>query len=441
MIRKLFGSPSYTVAWLGAVAIALLGFTTPEYLKYWYILSAMWLMNVFLYRHIVQCYGSKSFKAMYVLMFVLPLVVECAALVVPYHGWNPFFRSVSTSLVLTYVLFMQMVVAVLGCGCLHHWYRQDRGRTFSAVARRRYRVVAYSVFALCFACYMVGAIYGKNHVVLRRATVEVCQLPQAFEGYKIVQLSDFHLGSMYNSNTMARIVDSVNALNPDMIAVTGDVVTLSSGEMRPFLSILRRLKAKDGVYMVLGNHDYVRYPYFPSPEVKTTDSLAFISMIVDSLRWNLLCDQSRFILRNADTMVVAGSQYIGLPSLKKIKLVGDNTYSYGDLAKTLRGTDGYPVVLLTHNPVVWTREVIQRYPFVDLTLSGHTHAGQMGLYIKNSVAQNVGYNAKTKAGLFHYADQSLYVNAGIGTSAMHSRFLIFPEITLITLTASHPETI
>ena len=441
MIRKLFGTPSYTVAWLGAVAIALLGFTTPEYLKYWYILSAMWLMNTFLYRHIEQCYGSKSFRAMYVLMFVLPLMVECAALVVPYHSWNPFFRSVSTSFVLTYVLFMQMVVAVLGCGCFHHWYRQGRGKALSVVVRHRYLGVAYSMFVLCFACYMVGAVYGKNHVVLRRATVEVNQLPAAFDGYKIVQLSDFHLGSMYNRNTMARIVDSVNALNPDMIAVTGDVVTLSSGEIRPFLSILRLLKAKDGVFVVLGNHDYVRYPYFPSPEVKTADSIAFISMIVDSLRWNLLCDQSRLILRNADTMVVAGSQYIGLPPLKKIKLVGDNTYSYGDLAKTLRGTDDYPVVLLTHNPVVWTREVIQRYPFVDLTLSGHTHAGQMGLYAKSYANQNVGYNAKTKAGLFHYADQSLYINAGIGTSAMHCRFLIFPEITLITLTAPNGKSI
>ena len=128
MIRKLFGSPSYMVAWLATVAIALLGFTTPEYLKYWYMLSAMWLMNVFLYRNIVQLDSYKCFKVMYVLMYVLPLAVECAALMVPYHSWNPFFRSVSTSLVLTYVLFMQMVVAILGLGCLHHWYRQGRGK-------------------------------------------------------------------------------------------------------------------------------------------------------------------------------------------------------------------------------------------------------------------------------------------------------------------------
>lgn len=433
MIRKLFGSPSYMVAWLATVAIALLGFTTPEYLKYWYMLSAMWLMNVFLYRHIVQLYSSKCFKVMYVLMYVLPLAVECAALMVPYHSWNPFFRSVSTSLVLTYVLFMQMVVAILGLGCLHHWYRQGRGKGLSAIARHRYLGVAYSLFAVCFACYMVGAVYGKNHLMVRHVSVAVDGLPSSFEDYKIVQLSDFHLGSMYNRHTMERIVDSVNALNPDMIAVTGDVVTLCSGEMTPYLSTLARLKAKDGVYMVLGNHDYAKYPYFPSPELKTADSIALISMIEDSLHWNLLCDQSCFIVRGNDTIVVAGSQYIGLPSLKKIKLFGDNPYSYGDLNKTLAGIDAYPVVLLTHNPVVWTREVIQHYPFVDLTLSGHTHAGQMGLYTKKYSNQNVGYNDKTKAGLFHCGHQHLYINAGIGTSAMHSRFLIFPEITVIFL--------
>jgi predicted MPP superfamily phosphohydrolase len=122
-----------------------------------------------------------------------------------------------------------------------------------------------------------------------------------------------------------------------------------------------------------------------------------------------------------------------LPSLSKIKLFGDNPYTYGNLPKALARVGHGTVILLTHNPVLWSREVIQKYPFVSLTLAGHTHAGQMGLYWKKYANQVAQYNEKTKAGLFRYNNQYLYINAGIGTSAIHSRFLILPEVTLITL--------
>jgi predicted MPP superfamily phosphohydrolase len=105
-------------------------------------------------------------------------------------------------------------------------------------------------------------------------------------------------------------------------------------------------------------------------------------MVTDSLGWKLLNDECYFVVRGADTIAIAGTQYIGLPSLSKIKLFGDNPYSYGNLSKALAHAGGGTVLLLTHNPVVWSREVIQKYPFVDLTLAGHSHAGQMGLYWK-----------------------------------------------------------
>lgn len=433
VLSKLFGTPSYMIGACSVLAILLLGVTTPEYLKYWYILLAMTLMNVFLYKPIVSHYSGKVFRWMYVAMFVAVFAVEFSALVVPYFGWNPFLRSVATSLVLAYVLFMQFVVAVLGLGCVHSWHCQSRGENLSVVVQKRYLAVAFSGLAVLWLCYFVGMFYGKNHVVVRQVSLPIASLPKGFDGYRVVQISDLHLGSMYNATTIQAVVDSVNALNPDVVAVTGDVVTLGSSELKPYIGILRQLKARDGVFAVLGNHDYCRYPFFPTPACKTMDSLSLIGMLTDSLGWQLLNDECRFVVRGADTVGIAGTQYIGLPSLSKIKLFADNPYSYGNLPKALHSVGKHAVVLLTHNPVVWSREVIQKYPFVSLTLAGHTHAGQMGLYWKKYENQTAEYNSKTKAGLFRYNNQYLYINAGIGTSAMHSRFLILPEVTLITL--------
>lgn len=433
VLSKLFGSPSYMIGAICVLAILLLGVTTPEYLKYWYIMLAMVLMNVFLYRHIVSDYSSRVFRVLYVVMFVAVFAVEFLAVVVPYFTWNPFIRSVATSLVLANVLFMQVVIAVLGLGCVHKWYCQGRRENLSVVVQKRYLAVAFLGLAVLWSCYFVGMFYGKNQVVVRKVSLPIGSLPASFEGYRVVQISDLHAGSMYDRRTMQAVVDSVNALKPDVVAVTGDVVTLCSSELKPYLGILRQLKARDGVFAVLGNHDYSRYPFFPSMAEKTADSTALIAMLADSLGWQLLNDECRFVVCGADSIAIAGTQYIGLPSLSKIKLFGDNPYSYGNLPKALHSVGKHAVVLLTHNPVVWSREVIQKYPFVSLTLAGHTHAGQMGLYWNKYKNQAAEYNSKTKAGLFRYNNQYLYINAGIGTSAIHSRFLILPEITLITL--------
>ena len=298
LLSKLFGSPSYMIGALCVLAILLLGITTSEYLKYWYILLAMVLMNVFLYRHIVSEYSSRAFRMLYIVMFVAVFAVEFSALVVPYFSWNPFFRSVSTSLVLTYVLFMQIVVAVLGLGCIHKWYCQGRRKNLSVVVQKRYLAVAFWGLVVLWLCYFVGMFYGKNQVVVRQVSLTIASLPKGFDGYRVVQISDLHLGSMYNATTMQAVVDSVNALNPDVVAVTGDVVTLCSSELKPYLGILRQLKARDGVFAVLGNHDYCRYPFFPTPACKTMDSLSLIGMLTDSLGWQLLNDECRFVVRD-----------------------------------------------------------------------------------------------------------------------------------------------
>ena len=364
-------------------------------------------------------------------MFVLPILTGIGAMLIPYYTWNPIFRSVSTGAILSYVLFMQLAIAILAVGCIHYWYLQTKNKTFTL--KKIYTSFAIISLAVLCCCYSIGMFYGKNNLVIRQVSLPITNLPQSFTGYKIAHLSDFHLGSMYNRSTVKRMIDSVNTMKPDMIAITGDIVTLCSSELKIYLPILKQLYAKDGIYMVLGNHDYTKYPHYPNAYEKTTDSIAFNTMITDSLNWILLNDDSRLLIRNNDTIAIAGTQYIGLPSLKKIKLFGDNPYSFGDINKALHNVGNHNTILLTHNPVIWSRKIIQHYPIVDITLSGHTHAGQMGIYKKKYQHQYSEYNDKTKAGLFQHNNQYLYINSGIGTSAMHSRFLIYPEITLITL--------
>lgn len=436
LFAKILQKPSYEIGFWSILSLLMIHFTTPEYLKYWYIISAMIVMNCLMYHHIVELYTRKLklFKVAYFVMFSAIVAMGVGTFAVPYISWNPFFRSVSTSLLLALVLIMQISVAILSLGCLRKWSADFKGKSFSDAKCVGYFRSAVVAFALFFTLYLVGMLYGKNHLVVRRAEISMTSLPKNFEGYRIVHLSDFHLGSMYCHATMKRMVDSVNAANADMIVFTGDFVTLCSKEALPYIGLLKQMKAKDGVFAVLGNHDYAKYPYYPSAEVKTADSILLHSIIRDSLGWTLMNDENKTITRGGQSIVVAGSQYIGLPSKSKIKLFGDNPYSFGDLAKTLQGLgNGNAVVLLTHNPVVWSRVILQDYPFVGLTLSGHTHAGQMGYYKKKYSHQYSTPDGKTKAGLYQYQNQYLYINSGIGTSALHSRFLIFPEITIVTL--------
>lgn len=439
LISTLFSKPSFGICFMSILAVCVLHITTPEYLKYWYIMIAIITMNTVLYRPIKELYSSKLiaclFHSFYIIFFGLVLSIGLGATIVPYSDWNPFFRAIITSTTISFMLLSQPAIGLLGLGVIHSIAKKKHGKNLSTGTQKIYSCLSLGMFIVLFSCYMIGVFYGKKHIVVRHSNIEIHNLPSSLDKYRIVLFSDLHAGSMNDAQVVERMKDSINSLQPDMVVYAGDIVTLCTKEIEPFINTLRGIKATDGVFAVLGNHDYSRYPHFPSAEARTADSLMLRSVITDSLGWILLNDEHCLIIRNNDSLVVTGSQYIGLPSKSKFKLFGDNPYSYGNLEKTLKNTDGEsPVIFITHNPVVWSREVIQKYPFVNLTLSGHTHAGQMGIYKKKyQKPQQAKYDSKTKAGLYQYNDQYLYISSGIGTSAMHSRFAIFPEVTLITL--------
>jgi len=272
---------------------------------------------------------------------------------------------------------------------------------------------------LLLAAY--GNIWGRFRHETKELTLHYSTLPKAFDGYKIVHLSDLHLDGWKNHEAeMQQIVDEVNALDADAIVFTGDLVSLSETELQTFVPILKQLKAKDGVYSILGNHDYMPYQRMWADKQRADHLGKLISMERDQLGWKLLLNENAIIHHGTDSIAILGSenQSLGI----------HNIIHKGDLKKTMQGTDGMFRILLTHDPTHWRGEVLEKTD-IPLTLSGHTHGGQMNVFGLFYVSTFI---YKEHAGLYTENGQNLYVNIGIG-GTMPMRVGATPEITIITL--------
>lgn len=264
--------------------------------------------------------------------------------------------------------------------------------------------------------------FNRLNIEVERITARSPELPKAFEGFKIAQISDLHLGTYDNDTAfISRIVDRVNALHPDVIMFTGDLVNRRSSEARAFVPVLGRLHAKYGVYAVRGNHDYGDYETWPSASAKEQNYL-LMRTLQRQMGWIPLDNTADTIKIGRDAIVVIGVENIGDPPF----------HTYGDLTKAYpHADDSTYKILLTHNPAHWTNDVADHDNVnIALTLSGHTHAMQLELFGLSPARMRY----RTWGGL--YADDrghQLYVNRGIGTVGMPSRIGATPEITLLTL--------
>ncbi|MGM9842009.1 MAG: metallophosphoesterase [Candidatus Limisoma sp.] len=246
------------------------------------------------------------------------------------------------------------------------------------------------------------------------------RIPAKFDGYRIVQFSDLHVGMFARSGKFVdRLVDSINAQQPDLIAFTGDIVNLRTAELRPFVKKLRRLHARDGVVAVTGNHDYGDYARWNSEEEYAQNFDELMTLMTDSLGWQVLNNRSIALHRRNDSIDVVGVENWGEPPFKQL----------GNLKATLANvSDSTYTILLSHNPRHWDCEVAGKTN-VDLTLSGHTHAMQtrFGGWSPSS------WRYEHWAGAYSRGNQWLYVNIGCGEVGLPVRFGATPEITLITL--------
>lgn len=282
--------------------------------------------------------------------------------------------------------------------------------------------------ALTVLIMLWGAMVNRYRLDIKHVDIDIAELPASFNDYRIAQISDLHLGTFGTDTTfVSKLVDSVNALRPNLIVFTGDIVNQRADEAEPFISVLSRLHAPDGVFSILGNHDYGDYVKWASE----TDREANIERIFDQqieMGWELLTNSSE-IIRGAepgDSLVIVGVANWGEPPFGR----------YGDI-NAAYPTSGDPAVkiLLTHNPRHWTDEVARidtlRYA---LTLSGHTHAMQFEVFGLSPAALRY---PGCWAGLYEAPDgRKLYVNIGAGCVGMPIRIGATPEITLFTLKKS-----
>ena len=274
---------------------------------------------------------------------------------------------------------------------------------------------------------LYGYWFGRKQLRVTETTYTSPQIPADFNGYKIAHISDLHLSSFADSPAfLQHIIDTINAQQPDLICFTGDFVGFGVEEAIPFTHILRQLHAKDGIMSVLGNHDFALYHHGLTDAEKEGKVNQLTAYQRDTLGWQLLRNQSYIIQRDS-----AYLQIIGVDNTS-CQGQGFQTISRGDLMKAMRllgdkaKGEGLQI-LLTHDPSHWRGEVIPKTD-IPLTLSGHTHAGQVRLF---------GYPLSSlmfteSEGWYHNKGQSLHINTGLGCT-LPVRLGVPPEITVITL--------
>lgn len=358
-------------AWIVAIAVDM----TPRVWIYWYISA--------------------------VLILYVPKLVICSVMLTEdltrglRWGWHKFASSPTTA----------------GEGAT---VRIDRAEFISQAA--------LLLAAVPFGGLFYGAVKGKYRYTVRKITVRAPNLPEAFHGTTITQISDIHAGSFDSVDSLRRGVEMINAQNSDYIVFTGDLVNNHVHEMDPYRELFASLRARNGVYSILGNHDYGTYAPYPTPEEGASHRERMLALHKE-LGWDLLLNEHRVLEKDGQQIALVGVENWGTSFSK-----------YGRLDVAMQGTEPYPFkILLSHDPTHWDAQVRPQCPDVDLTLSGHTHGLQMGFEIPGFRWSPAQWRYDQWAGLYSEGNQHLYVNRGFGFLGYSGRAGIWPEIAVITL--------
>ena len=289
------------------------------------------------------------------------------------------------------------------------------------------RTVWVSVMALTLASvplfsFVYGIKYGKYNFKVHKEVLYFEDLPEAFDGFTITQISDIHSGSLKDHKAVASGVQMVLDQNSDLFVFTGDLVNHRADEIEPLIKEFGKIKAEYGQFSILGNHDYGDYSSWPSPEAKK-ENFEKLKEQHEKLGFNLLLDENIRLEKDGQSIVLAGVENWGVGFKEK-----------GDLQKALKGTDQKDFkILLSHDPSHWDAQVKNNPNPVHLTLSGHTHGMQFGIETQLVKWSPVQYRYPNWAGLAEESGSYLYVNRGFGFHAFAGRVGIWPEITVIEL--------
>lgn len=347
--------------------------------------------------------------------FWLPSIVLAILLVFLTYGDN--FSPARSHLIGIYLLVYMAITIPKSLFCLCMLL----GRFFRIFSRRMESVLFYTgltVGFLSMAMVIYGATEGWRHFQVTQVTFASKDLPPAFDGYRIVQFSDLHIGTIAGyPKEVKRIVDILNEQKADLVVFTGDLVNHKANELDKVETILSGIHAKDGVYSILGNHDYSTYIHWETPEAQKAN-LDDLKQRQAQMGWKLLNNEHVIIKRDSSAIALVGVENDGEPPFPQL----------GDLPKALKGTDGLFKVLLSHDPTHWRREVLPKSD-IQLMLAGHTHAMQFMIGHYTPAAWFYPENR----GMYLENGRGLYVNIGLGEVMLPFRFGAWPEFTVITL--------
>jgi predicted MPP superfamily phosphohydrolase len=278
--------------------------------------------------------------------------------------------------------------------------------------------------AIPFTTMLYGMVRTAFNLQVKRKTVFFDDLPEAFEGLTIAQISDLHSGSFSSSEFISEAVDRILDLKPDLIFFTGDLVNNEASEAEPHINEFKRLEARLGVHSILGNHDYGDYGPWASPEAKA-ENLSRLKDIHSESGWNLLLNDNHVLESDGEKLAIVGVENWG---------ASRHFPKYGDLDKAVVGVEDVPFkILLSHDPSHWDAKIKEHPQKFQLTLSGHTHGAQFGIEVPGFKWSPVQYLYKQWAGLYEDMGQNIYVNRGLGFIGYMGRIGIQPEITLLEL--------
>ena len=303
-------------------------------------------------------------------------------------------------------------------------FNSEKGKINRPGRRGFIRSAGLLVAGIPFASMLYGITMGKYNFKVNKIKLAFDNLPDAFEGFKIVQISDIHAGSFDDIEAIKDGIALVNKQEGDLILFTGDLVNNDSREILPFIDDFKDLKAPNGVYSVLGNHDYGDYKKWNTAEDKI-ENMNLLYEFQKKMNFKLLNNKSAVINKGLDSIGIYGVENWGNPPFPQ----------RGDLDQALSGNESEQFkILMSHDPTHWDKKVIDHPVHIDLTLSGHTHGMQFGVDIPGFKWSPIKYIYPQWAGLYKKKKQLLYVNRGFGFLGFPGRVGIWPEITLIELT-------
>ena len=361
--------------------------------------------------YIYKVYIRQAEQAWSKKLYWLPTTLLLLALIVFVAAHNSLHESFGIYLIVTLCFAVPKLIFVLCDILLRALHRLIRVPLY-------HKTVSVVVAVATLAYVLFGAIWGKEYFQVKQVTFSSPDLPAAFDGYRILQLSDIHSGSWKgNTEALQRAIELCNAQHPDLAVFTGDLVNSRADEMKEFMPVFSKLHARDGVYSVLGNHDYATYAQWNS-EAERLANIDTLVMRDEQMGWTMLMNDHRIIRRGNDSIALIGVENSGKPPFP----------DRGDLPRAQQGTEGMFKVLLSHDPTHWRRSVLPDTD-IQLMLAGHTHDMQVNLF-GFSLSRFVYPEHR---GLYLQQGRGLYVNIGLGYVLFPMRLGAWPEITVITL--------